>query len=747
MWEFREDGCYVPSPLQDDESDTSQYIFLCDVFAVTEKVVDLLSGEEVLHIEILKDYGKKTFELKRSDTTKTKIFNRFIAQGLTIIDGDYSAGCLKEILLDLEKSAAVVFHHKELGFCNMADGTPVFLGYHPIGTLSKLQLASTHTNDKLVKPQGTFKKWRNFIMKECARSESLALALCLGATAPIANFLKQRGVFSEIPLWALISDSSTGKTSSLFLICSLMMNPVYGIHNFNATESAFHALIREHNGAYPFLCDEGSYTPKIDWDAMLYSLPAGSEKRRCNGDGSLRNQAIFSGALIITSEKSILERSMMIEGQVSRIVEFSLPWFKDGEQAERVKEFCTNNYGCATENIINQILDDKNSKKILKRFRKEYSNFLALVENNVNGVNRRLAQRMALILTSGWLLQKAVKIDFHLKAVKKILTQHFLTQVNVVIDSRTPAEKLYKAILGELASQHKRFPNETHVRDSSVHWSYNDVWGVRGISGNHKCVWIEENKFKLIIQKLSDKGFRTSCKMLDEAGVLKRSAFDRYLFEDISLGAFRGDCYCLILTNVPGIVESINMLPSGNRDIISLSRVLNDDPFGVYDPKGVDFAKDSCDSMKLEFSKITSTTVTLRINNLLYDALKLNSSDSLYLMPVQAKSTILISKTELIKGSLKLSLTKSSDGAWSDNVQIEKLLKLMKYRLQKMKKLIMIDIYIDNSNDTPVAIVDYDNQYGVYEDDIVYHNNTSNQPRKAVDKDLYQKFFAAEDDE
>ena len=278
MWDLREDGFYVPSPLQEDPDNKKLYIWLCDAFDVTEKVVDLLSGDEIYTVNIKKPYGNKTFVLDRGETTRRKIFNKFVKKGLSIIDGDISAGSLKEILLDLEKEAPVVFTHKELGFCCMPNGAPVFLGYRPIGNgLSQAQEASLNINAKLLRPKGAYNKWRRFIIDECSRSPPLALALCLGVTAPVAHILKEKGVFNDIPLWALVSRSSTGKSSTLRLISSLMLNPAEGIHNFNATSSAFHALLREHNGAFPFLCDEGSYTPHIDWDEMLYSLPAGSE--------------------------------------------------------------------------------------------------------------------------------------------------------------------------------------------------------------------------------------------------------------------------------------------------------------------------------------------------------------------------------------------------------------------------------------------------------------------------------------
>ena len=66
-------------------------------------------------------------------------------------------------------------------------------------------------------PSGTFEAWRKLMVNEAVSRPNMELILALGAVAPVAHLLREAGIISLIPMFALIGHSSTGKTISLTL--------------------------------------------------------------------------------------------------------------------------------------------------------------------------------------------------------------------------------------------------------------------------------------------------------------------------------------------------------------------------------------------------------------------------------------------------------------------------------------------------------------------------------------------------
>ena len=170
----------------------------------------------------------------------------------------------------------------------------------------------------------------------------LELALALSVTALVACTLKAKNLLSDLPIWALIGKSSTGKTTALRLMASIWGSPedfsgmIYDLH---ATQNAIYALMEQNQGL-PILIDETSGVPEWDFSKFLYHLPKGHDKVRCQTNGMLQQTKLFSGAVIFTGEKSLFDQSNKNDGLYARLIEFELPWTDSARHAEELEYAC-----------------------------------------------------------------------------------------------------------------------------------------------------------------------------------------------------------------------------------------------------------------------------------------------------------------------------------------------------------------------------------------------------------------------
>lgn len=160
------------------------------------------------------------------------------------------------------------------------------------------------------------------VEKDVLGHPNMELALAIGVSAPTASLLQEVGLFTEVPLWGIIGESSTGKTTALRLMASVFGSPKEGtglIKDFHATDTAIFAMLQDCGMIHLF--DEATLRERDNFSSMLYSLSKGVDKLRCNSDGTLKERQSFSGSVVITGEQSLLEQSSVNLGLYARMVE------------------------------------------------------------------------------------------------------------------------------------------------------------------------------------------------------------------------------------------------------------------------------------------------------------------------------------------------------------------------------------------------------------------------------------------
>ncbi len=698
-----------------DSSIPADYMPLCDDFTVTEKHINLLTEDEELILVIHKPYGDKTAAINRKNLTKTKVLSALLAKGLSILESDLSTTALLEIILEQEDVAPVKYFHEKIGFVTLKSGESCFLGYNPIG-LTGPKAYSVFRGENDMKPTGTAKKFRKMLLKTVAKRAELALALILAVTAPVAHILKELGVFVDIPVWVLVGHSSTGKSSSEFLQSSLFQSPVTGIKNFNSTENAFFAMQAAQVGI-PFICDEASHIKGFDVDNLAYTLPVGRKKDRCQANGDLRPPVKFSGATIMSSEKSLLERSSENPGERARVLEFSLNWTESARQADFIRETCTNNFGFGTEPIISILLSEGFSKKLCKRFNKACE-ILRKENTPKNGIAERLLQREALLLTSLWLAEKALKIGLHPEKVKPILDEVFeenLQGTSVEISDET--DELIDYLLSEIAKNGSKFRNETDLSSSKYDITTSDLWGTKGFDGNDKTVWILRTKFLEIIKK-SRFGPKTAIKMLAAKNFIKTYSKNHYLHErDVGFGRQKG--YIFILPKAQTALQEIFDMNEVNSIVDIEKRLLSDD-LGIksdYHEKIRKFTEKKDEPLlALGFIRLGAQNLVLVLNKSLIKELEINVSDGFYIAPIPAKNALLLSKKELTHDCLKMMLHKSKKHTWCSNEKKkEAILEVLGIELPVGYRVAFTDIVVErDAYGIPCAMINTMNDFCTY---------------------------------
>lgn len=197
---------------------------VCEAVYVEKRLVNLLTWEIKCLITLIVRGNRITFPVKRADLLNG-LPNELFAKGLSLANDKEVREAVHILILDTEMDAPDEFFHEKLGFCEVQDKL-VFLANKPIGQLSAPQDSSEYKdpetgNADKVKPHGSFDAWLDLVRSEVLGHPNMELALLIGLSAPVAYILREKlRLFQEIPIWSIIGESSSGKTTALRVMAS-----------------------------------------------------------------------------------------------------------------------------------------------------------------------------------------------------------------------------------------------------------------------------------------------------------------------------------------------------------------------------------------------------------------------------------------------------------------------------------------------------------------------------------------------
>ena len=444
------------------DSDKKGYDDYCEEVQVTAVYTDIITKKKKVLISLYDSVtGECTMVMPRS-CLNSKVIPMLAEYGLTLLDTPDDNANIQQVLYESAATGAVQgYKHDRLGFCEI-DNSLAFLAHHPIGVADPLKAKSEFVVSEKTKPLGTLESWKAVIEAEVIGHPNMELALSLSALAPVAHLLKLSRVISLIPIVAFIGRSSTGKTVSLKTLSSVWGSPEesFGmISDLNATQNAFFAQLGNTIGL-PSIFDETSAVPEWDFTKIIYNLPKGRDKLRCDGEGKVRLPIHYSGAIILSGERSLFDQTNESNGLSARLLEITLPWTDDEYHADRLEYGVRHNYGTAVYPLMEWLLAHRDELETL--YREEYG----LLKQDficTHGIEDRMIKTYALIAVSARVMNESLDLTINLPSVRNILLDIHSKNKRF---SNTP-ERIFEKMKQWILDNYSKFPPSS--KNGSAH--------------------------------------------------------------------------------------------------------------------------------------------------------------------------------------------------------------------------------------------------------------------------------------
>lgn len=389
-----------------------------------EQIINYIDSGVKYYILRFQDAQRReiTIEFPRKELTEQGIM-ALLAYGAQVTKQD--ARALIMSILNQEPEAECILQHKRLGF-HMYNQRLVFLGKEAEG------IESEYSGNLQIGKTGKYSVWKKLIKENVLGHIPLEFALAVGGAGVVTDYLRRK-ISIENVLVHLVGDSSTGKTTAALLMVSCGSKPSMSgdslVMNFSDTQNA---IMNTLQSAYAALIDEGSlcrYNPT----SLLYSLSSGEEKKRLTKDLTKAESVHFNTAIIITSEKSLLNMSDENSGLLVRNIEIQgVKWTQDAQTADKIKSVLQNNYGWLVPKIARKIiqLEKAENDKVLTSFAYWQNRFIEYAQEHgqYNPLTERAAKQYAVILVTAELIQEVMKIELQLEKLLIFLQKHSLVK-------------------------------------------------------------------------------------------------------------------------------------------------------------------------------------------------------------------------------------------------------------------------------------------------------------------------------
>lgn len=182
-----------------------------------------------------------------------------------------------------------------------------------------------------------------------------------------------------------------------------------------------------------------------------------------------------------------------LDGLLVRQLEFSdIAWTKSAEHAEKIKQFCNNNYGLILENLMNKLFP--NNLTILQEYFEEAKAYLSPKLND-HQLKDRICDNLAIIYTGGLLAKQLLNYSINLKRVEN----HLITVYDQLIEDNSRSSQSVLQRVQEVIVQHA---HKFVDGKGSLKRSFNSIYGKYTITKNGELkVNIFTREFERLLKK------------------------------------------------------------------------------------------------------------------------------------------------------------------------------------------------------------------------------------------------------
>lgn len=507
-------------------TDDDEEVDFCPEIKVIETITAIEDGSQTVVVSIK---GYEPFEIPR-ETLVGDLLAQLVRHGLSVPDVKEYRITIAEILFDTEKAAIKTYAHKKVGF-HKFKGKLYYWGHDVCS--SKFQ--SRYVGNLNLDHRGTFESWHEGVFSLVKAFPATAVALAMGASAPVVYLLQRVSVVDESIITSIIGRSSVGKTTMLKLAASVWGKPTLDgvITPFTGSEAGFYTSLSDKLGFTHFV-DETSTGTKIDPTSLIYEITMNREGNKCLGDGTLRQPKKWMGTVMFTGEKSLLSHTNQNSGLYARVAEFDIPWFEGEGVAEAIKAHVAKNYGTAYPLLIDKLKQYKS--QTLADMYKKCCDELGEKAPDCSNIGKRLLKKYAILLLTVDITARAWSLEVEREKVVELL----LTAFKQCLPDTDVIQKFYEDFLTYISSHANMYPTSSKKEMFST-----PKLGVQETYKYRRCVWITVSTFEELLNK---SGLGCSDGILHEMkdkGMLEYFS-DRFR-RSHTIGEIKLPCFCVYL--------------------------------------------------------------------------------------------------------------------------------------------------------------------------------------------------------
>ena len=525
-FKFIDSEIWILSPFSGEYEPFSEAAWISDVY------IDTLENKRKIRIQLSLPDGTNPFVVMDRGELVTGLLEKLTNVGFSMANERDMVTTLQDILMKTEVNANVHYVHDCLGFHKCIDGKIRYLG---VESLQKMDgHKSRYIRWDALKPKGTFNQWRDALKPYVDANPALQFALLVGVSSPVNAKLQRHGVLHETSIYTFVGTSSSGKTTVARLCASIWGNSNKLIRSMNNTENHIYDVISKSCGFITILDDLSAF-PKVDVTSQIYSISSSEEKGRCDATGAAKEKREFMGAVIYTSERSVLSQTNKQRGLYSRIAECNnIKWFASAEEAEAVDAIISTNYGYAWKSFMKGLISGKFSQ-----LHGEYNtavNTLNTLLQPVDGVEKRQIKKFAVLMAAIPYVSTAWGFQMNVQAILNMIQGIF--EDNKLL--QPPGEVLYDKLINEIIGDKASYPskNGRYPHTGAAHGEDSDYNG-------KPCFWIIKEHFQKLLTNFGYPDIQLACKILYEAGFLVKFPGGRYYYKHKVSGEDT-QCYAML---------------------------------------------------------------------------------------------------------------------------------------------------------------------------------------------------------
>ena len=414
--------------------------------SIKERLYDLDTKRVKVNILVENDYLTKEQEYT-SEVLTTKGMLQLYEYGVRFSEKD--ASLLADFLMKTEKEAPLIYCYETLGWFETEEGY-CFKG-------DKLYKNGDATEGRFmgkidITPHGSLDEWLTMVREEVIGNIPLTLAMTLGFTSPVLQFLNFNHDLGSI-MFNLSQTSSKGKTTATMLAVSAFSNPLVNrgtMITYNGTDNAISEFISSCNG-FTVGLDEAAMERSSNFTRFLYSISSGVSKKRLNSDGEQRDVKYYNSVIISTAEFDLINANTP-DGIRVRVFELNDPLTASAEQSERIKTTVINNYGVAGRAFIEYL--SKRTGSIEACYKKNFELLKSKCEDT-SSLTDRVLSKLAVVYTTYKYMIKALKIKDEVDV--KAFRNYLLSIEERISSEGNPEDRLLEAVKSFAEENYKNF--------------------------------------------------------------------------------------------------------------------------------------------------------------------------------------------------------------------------------------------------------------------------------------------------